>query len=123
MEHTGNKLRTELKKKGLKQDDAAEKLGISRTSLHYWLNRPVLNETFLQNVKNKLGIELENSITPQVLEAGFADKLLELIQSGELYPKSFVRKLQNDLAEAQKYAGKMEEQVRLLSEELRKVRG
>lgn len=123
MEHAGNKLRIEIKKRGIRQEDVAKKLGISRNSLQYWMKRPVLSEEFLSSLKEKLSIEIENPITPQTLEAGFADKLLELIQSGELYPKSFVRKLQNDLAEAQKYAGKMEEQVRLLSEELRKVRG
>ena len=117
MEHAGNKLRIELKKKGLRQEDVAKKLGISRNSLQYWMGRPVLSDEFLVNVKEILGIEIENPITPQVLEAGFADKLLELIQSGELYPRSFVRKLQNDLAEAQKLIGKLEaENTRLLSE-------
>ena len=123
MEHAGNKFRIEIKKRGFKQDDVAKKLGISRNSLQYWMRRPILSDEFLRSIKENLNIEIENPITTQTLEAGFADKLLELIQSGELYPKSFVRKLQNDLAEAQKYAGKMEEQVRLLSEELRKVRG
>lgn len=54
----GDKIRNAIRGKGLKMEEAANILGITRTTLFNKLNAAELDETFLQNVNEKLGINL-----------------------------------------------------------------
>lgn len=54
---TGNQLREEIRKLGLTQDEAAEKLGVTRRTLQNWFRLEKLDANISQNVKSNLNID------------------------------------------------------------------
>ena len=97
-----------------------------------WIKKERLPEYVARDLKDILGISIENpsetiseesdAELSKVLKEGFTEKLINLIETSELYPKMQIKKLLDDLAEAKKNEGRMEEQIRMLEEELRKLR-
>lgn len=53
---TGNQLKLKLKKLGVTQEDAADKLGVTRRTLQNWFSLEELDANISQNVKLVLGI-------------------------------------------------------------------
>lgn len=132
MQNAGNQLKDKIKKLKITQEEAARRLGIVRGTLQVWLKKRSFNDQTLKLIRDNLDIVIDNpseeiseesaAELSKVLEEGFTAKLLNLIQTGELYPKIQVRNLQDDLAEAKKNEGRMEEQIRMLEEELRRLK-
>lgn len=58
MNSNGNRLKLAIKGLGLTQEDAAKKLGITRQTLNNYFNRAELDDEFIQNVKEKLGVSI-----------------------------------------------------------------
>ena len=58
---TGYQLKEEIRKAGIKQEDAAKRLGITRRTLQNWFSLSELDANISQNVKSNLGID-ESSI-------------------------------------------------------------
>ena len=52
---TGNQLKSEIKKAGIRQEDAAELLGVTLRTLQYWFKYEILDPNIMQNVKCTLG--------------------------------------------------------------------
>lgn len=65
-------IRNSIRGKGLDMDEAAKKLGMSRTTLYNKLNAKVLEKEFLQLVQERLGINVDaperNSQTVAIAE-------------------------------------------------------
>lgn len=59
MEHAGNQLKKAIKERGLTQEQAAERLGITRQTIGQWIKRPTFDANTLHEIGSKLGIELE----------------------------------------------------------------
>ena len=59
---TGIQLKNEIRKLGITQESAAEKLGISLRQLHNWFNNEELDVKISHIVQARLGINLEKSI-------------------------------------------------------------
>lgn len=57
---TGNQLKIELKKLNITQEDAADKLGVTRRTLQNWFSLDELDANISQNVKLVLGIDNRN---------------------------------------------------------------
>lgn len=57
---TGNQLKIELKKLNITQEDAADKLGVTRRTLQNWFSLDELDANISQNVKLVLGIGNRN---------------------------------------------------------------
>lgn len=57
---TGNKLKIEIKKLGLTQEEAAKLIGITRQTLGIWLKSAQLSEGIEELVMSKLGINANN---------------------------------------------------------------
>lgn len=53
-------LKQSLQNAGLKQEDAAKKLGISRPTLSVWCNKDVLSDDIISQVRESLNIDLTN---------------------------------------------------------------
>lgn len=70
---TGEELKHAIRGRGLTIEEAAEKLDISRQSLHYFLRKEKLSSDFLEKVKEKLDII---SNTPLTLSESGALKLI-----------------------------------------------
>lgn len=121
MQNAGYQLRQELKKMKLTQVDAAQRLGIARETLILWLKKDTFSKNQIESIKEELGIIIQNPTETDIfsasLEKGFAAKLLDLIQRGELYPKQMVAQLKEELAEAQRKIGMLEEKIRHLEEQ------
>jgi len=58
---TGNELKIEIKKLGIKQEDAAKKLGITLRTLQNWFKIDNLDANICTNVKTALGIICEST--------------------------------------------------------------
>lgn len=58
---TGSQIKNAIRGKGLTQQEAAQKLGISRTTLDAKLNRAKPDDAFLQLVQEKLGISIKEN--------------------------------------------------------------
>lgn len=58
---TGIQLKNEIKKLGITQEDAANKLGVTRTTVINWCKQADLPYTVVQNVKTMLGININDS--------------------------------------------------------------
>lgn len=54
----GNQLKEELKKNGITHEQAADLLGIARTTLNVWFGKPSFTEAMLHKVRTKLNIDL-----------------------------------------------------------------
>lgn len=54
----GEKIKNAIRGRGLTMEDAADKLGISRPTLFNKLNAAEIDKEFLQNVEEKLGINV-----------------------------------------------------------------
>lgn len=59
---TGIQLKNEIRKLGITQESAADKLGISLRQLHNWFNIEELDIKISHSVQSCLGINLEKSI-------------------------------------------------------------
>lgn len=118
MQSAGYQLRQEIKKMGMTQVEAAQKLGIARETLISWMRRDSFSKNQIECIKEELGIIIQNpdntDTMMNALEKGFAIKLLEQIQQGNIYPRQMVDRLKSDLAEAQKRIGELEEKIRWL---------
>lgn len=118
MQSAGYQLRQEIKKMGMTQVEAAQKLGIARETLISWMRRDSFSKNQIECIKEELGIIIQNpdntDTMMNALEKGFAIKLLEQIQQGNIYPRQMVDRLKSDLAEAQKHIGELEEKIRWL---------
>lgn len=53
---TGNQLKFELKKLNVTQEEAADRLGVTRRTLQNWFSLDELDANISQNVKSVLGI-------------------------------------------------------------------
>lgn len=69
-------LKRALQGAGIKQDQAAKMLGVSRPTLSVWCNKDSLSKEIIQNVKTKLGIDL--------LKALVADESTEISDGSEV---------------------------------------
>ncbi|WP_304953061.1 helix-turn-helix transcriptional regulator [uncultured Alistipes sp.] len=85
MEHAGNQLRKLIKEKGLTQEKAAEKLGITRQTIGQWLKRPVFDANTLHEISSKLGVSLGSEVDPKLdninLPREVFDKISQLIDT------------------------------------------
>lgn len=61
METFGNQLKEAIKEIGLTQEEAANRLGITRQTIGQWFKRAVFDANTLHDVKSKLGVDLEKS--------------------------------------------------------------
>lgn len=62
MNINGKKLKIAIKSADLTQEQAAEKLNVTRQALSQWLKHETLSDEIIQNVKSKLNIDLKTSI-------------------------------------------------------------
>lgn len=62
MSSEGEDLKRQIRHSGLSQQEAAEKLGISRQTLSSYFNRMLLPENVKSDVKSLLGIAIDYSI-------------------------------------------------------------
>lgn len=60
---TGNQLKEEIRKIGITQEEAANKLKITRRTLQNWFSLPDLDANISQNVKYVLGIDVGINVT------------------------------------------------------------
>jgi len=60
---TGNELKLELKKRGIKQEDAASKLGVTLRTLQNWFNRDLLDANIIHDLINSYGSEFIRGFT------------------------------------------------------------
>lgn len=60
---TGNQLKEEIRKIGITQEEAANKLKITRRTLQNWFSLPNLDANISQSVKSVLGIDVEINVT------------------------------------------------------------
>lgn len=60
---TGNQLKEEIRKIGITQEEAANKLKITRRTLQNWFSLPNLDANISQSVKSLLGIDVEINVT------------------------------------------------------------
>lgn len=58
-------LKLAIRGRGMRIEDAASVLGMSRQNLYYHMNRSELEPDFIQNVKTKLGIVLTEKPKPK----------------------------------------------------------
>lgn len=72
---TGLELKNAIRGKGLTIEEAAEKLGISRQQLHYYLNKGKLPPDFLEKVKESLDISFSTPLT--LTESGVLSMIAE----------------------------------------------
>lgn len=84
-------LKRALQGAGLKQDEAAKKLGISRPTLSVWCNKDSLSQDIIQNVKTKLGIDL--------LKALIADENMSVVD-GTDQVRELTERLRRTIEEA-----------------------
>lgn len=61
----GNRLKLSIKGSGLSMEKAAEKLGISRTTLYSYFTMAAVPLDAVQNVKEKLGIDIAETAPPK----------------------------------------------------------
>jgi transcriptional regulator with XRE-family HTH domain len=71
-------LKQKLQEKGIRLEDAAKELGVSRPTLTNWCSREKLGEDIISNVKSKLNIDLtegvendltSNDVLPPIVQA------------------------------------------------------
>lgn len=70
---TGYQLKEEIRKAGLKQEDAAKRLGITRRTLQNWFSLSELDANISQNVKSNLGIN--ESSTKEIQQENTAQQI------------------------------------------------
>lgn len=82
-------LKQALQKLGIKQEEAAAKLGVSRPTLSVWCNKDELTEDIVHAIKQKLDIDL----TIDGPGAPVDDNLMRLIKSYEAKEELYQRLL------------------------------
>lgn len=82
---TGDQLKIEIKKLGLAQTEAANKIGVSRQTLSVWMRSAIIDKGTAELVKTKLNIKSDpNSPTiqgSQDKKDEQIDRLLHIIES------------------------------------------
>jgi transcriptional regulator with XRE-family HTH domain len=74
-------LKQALQNNGLRMEDAAKSLGISRQTLTAWCGRDKLSLDMIENVKTKLNIDLALLIEPAPVEMGFTPAVQEILNT------------------------------------------
>ncbi len=76
-------LKRALQGAGLKQDQAAKMLGVSRPTLSIWCNKDALSQDIIQNVKSRLGIDLLKVLLADrsVTVTGETESVQEIIEA------------------------------------------
>lgn len=93
---TGDQLKIEIKKLGLTQNEAANKIGVSRQTLSIWMRLAIIDEGTVELVKTKLNIMSDpNNPTAQGLQDKKdeqIDRLLGIIESQQRTIEALAKK-------------------------------
>ena len=82
MSNQGEILKNLIRGAGLSQQQAADKMGITRQTLFSYTHRNQLTLDILQNVKERLGLELTNPSDPSISEPinDHMDRLIKALE-------------------------------------------